>query len=152
MSEKQDLIDWIKTFARPKRSRPDQFILDGFGASFYLLLDCTDVEEPEQYPQTIGKCDILVVPVNSDDPPAHSICVVDNANKHGIMRFLAAIGIQRFSDKVKKAFYEGSNPLRCPPSEAITVPAVHRPATGRTIPDLRKMEHVCEFQREIKAQ
>jgi hypothetical protein len=112
MSEKQELVNWIKTFARPKRCHPDEFIVDGFGASFYLLLDCTDVEEPEENPETVGKCDILIVPVMSDDQPAHSICVVDNASKFGIMRFIAALGISRFDDKVKKAFYSMSSPLR----------------------------------------
>jgi len=34
--------------------------------------------------------------------------------------------------------------------DTAAVPTVFRPATGRTIPDLRGREHVCNFQREVK--
>jgi hypothetical protein len=113
MSEQiKTLIDWIKTFARKVRRDDKRFIVDGFDSAFYLLLDCTEVEEPENYPATVGTCDIYVVPLICDDWEEQKIRLVANANKFGVMRVIGAIGISRFSAKVKKAFYEGTNVLR----------------------------------------
>jgi hypothetical protein len=35
--------------------------------------------------------------------------------------------------------------------ESTMPPMVYRPVTGRTIPDLTKREHICEWQREVRA-
>jgi hypothetical protein len=112
MDEKEQLIAWLKTFARKVRGEPDRFTIDEISSDFYLLLDCTTVEEPDEYPETVGKCDIYVVPLNHRDWEAEKLRVVENANKHGIMRFFAALGIDRFPKKVKCAFYETTSILR----------------------------------------
>lgn len=144
--------DWLKTFCRQRRTEKQKYVLDGFSPDFVLVFDCEDDPETTEAATT---CDILIERTPHTAPAGEHVAsrfrIVANANKHGVMRMLAAIGIREFPDHVKKAFYELANPLRCQ-TEAISVPVVHRPATGRTIPDLRGMEHVCNFQREIKPQ
>lgn len=103
------LKDIIATFTRPMRGHPTRLILDGFGADFFILFD---TEEDPESPSTIGTVNIAVCPLLADDFLADSICLVMNANKFGVMRFLAAMGISRFDDRVKTAFYQTSNPLR----------------------------------------
>lgn len=105
----ESLIDFVKGFTRPMRGRPTQLILDGFDSWFFIRFDFD--EDPET-PEAKGTCDILIVPLRSDDYLADAIRIVWNANKHKVMRFLAAIGIERFDNKVKTAFYASTNPLR----------------------------------------
>lgn len=158
-TQKKDLMTWLGSFCRKRRTEKHHFVLDGFDSEFCVVFDCEDVEEPDEYPATIGTCDILIEPLphRSPDPIADRTCIVSNANKHGVIRFLAALGIRRFKKEVKTAFYELGGPLRGEQPEEpkektnFLIPAVFRPATGRIIPDLRKREHVCEFQSEIKA-
>ena len=103
------LIEIVRSFARPMRCKPTQLILDGFDSEFFIRFDFDD--DPDT-PEAKGTCDILIASIRSDDHLAESIRIVANANKFGVMRFLAAIGISRFNDKVKTAFYTSSNPLR----------------------------------------
>lgn len=103
------LIEIVRTFARPIHGRPTQLILDGFDSEFFIRFDFDD--DPDT-PEAKGTCDILIASPMSDDHLAESIRLVANANKFGVMRFLAAIGIGRFNDKVRSAFYATSNPLR----------------------------------------
>lgn len=109
-----DLKTWLKTFTKKRRTEKDHFVLDAFSADFCIVFDCEDVEDPAEFPETVGKCDILFEPLphRSHDPLADRIPVVSNANKHGVMRMIAALGISRFGDDVKKAFYDLGNPLR----------------------------------------
>lgn len=103
-------VEFVKSFTRPMRGKPLHFILDGFGADCFVLFDFDDVSD--EFPETKGTCDILIVPLASEDFIADSICLISSANKLGVMRFLAAMGIKRFDAKVKAAFYESSSPLR----------------------------------------
>ena len=103
------LVEIVKTFTRPMRGYKDRFLLDGFDSAFYIVFDFED--DPET-PASAGTCDIGVVSLWALSDPPETVWLVSNANKFGVMRFLAAIGIQRFSDKVKTAFYASSNPLR----------------------------------------
>lgn len=91
------------------RGRPQRLILDDFDTSFFITFD---FEENPEDPESVGKCDIGVVPLPCDDILADCVWLIHNANKHGVLRFLAAIGIQRFGEKVKTAFYASTNPLR----------------------------------------
>lgn len=102
-------FEWACRFTRPKRGYPWRRILDGFGADFFIVFDYEDCPE---FPNTIGKCDIQIVPLQSDDYLADAITVVSDADRYGVLRFLAALGISRFDDRVKSAYYELSNPLR----------------------------------------
>ena len=92
------------------RRRGDRFILDGFDNEFYLMFDLS--ADPENQ-ESIGTVDIYVsevgeVPSNREG----KIRLVQDANRFGVMRMLSAIGIQRFSDATKTAYYKLGNPLR----------------------------------------
>lgn len=75
----------------------------------YLLFDFShDPETPDaQY-----TCDILLVPLPDEDPIAEAMRLVANVNRNGVLRLLAALGIERFPQAVKTAFYESTNPVR----------------------------------------
>ncbi len=104
------LIDYVKQFARPMRGRPERLILDGFDSQCFILFD---FEADPETPESLGTCDIGVVPLHCGDYSLDDVIwLVSNAKLHGVMRFLAALGIQRFDDKVKTAFYSMTNPLR----------------------------------------
>ncbi len=103
------LFEFVKSFTRPVRSRPNHLLLDCFDTWFCLLFDFDPCPE---YPESIGKCDIEFVPLPTNDVIADGFVVVSNADKFGVMRMLAAIGVDRFDDKVKTAFYQTTNPLR----------------------------------------
>ncbi len=103
------LIDIVRTFTRPKRGKPNHLILDSFDHEYYLIFDFD--EDPEE-PKTIGTCDICLVPLMTADPVADTVCLVSCANKFGVMRMIAALGLDRFDERVKAAFYQSSNPLR----------------------------------------
>lgn len=104
------LVEIVKTFTRPMRGRPDHLILDGFDHEYFLMFDFGP--DPENPKFREGNCDIELVPLPADDFIAESLRLVSNANKFGVMRLLAALGLDRFDDKVKTAFYASSNPLR----------------------------------------
>jgi hypothetical protein len=36
------LVEWIKSYARPMRGKPDRYIVDEFDCEFYLILDCSE--------------------------------------------------------------------------------------------------------------
>lgn len=103
------LKDMLATFTRPMRGHPTRLILDGFCADFFILFD---VEEDPETPSTIGTVNIAVCRLLADDFLADSLCLVMNADKFGVMRFLAAIGIQRFDEKTKAWFYSLGSVLR----------------------------------------
>lgn len=109
MSLTCELYGWVKQFTRPMRTRPTHLILDEFDSDFFLMFDFTD--DPET-PDSFTTCNIAIVPLHSEDWLADAITVVDNASKHGVMRMMAALGVQRFNEKARTAFYALSNPLR----------------------------------------
>jgi hypothetical protein len=108
-------LEYVRQFTRPMRKHPDRLILDGFGAEFFLVFNFEEC--PELSPELAGTCDIMLVPLNAEDYLGDAIRVVANANKHGVMRFLAALGIQRFDEKTKAAFYAGNTILRTMPAK-----------------------------------
>jgi len=103
------LYKFVKTFTRPVRRCPRHLLLDSFDFEFCIVFNFSP--SPED-PKADGTCDIHIVPLPSQDVLADGVRLVANANRHGVMRFLAALGIQRFDDKTKAAFYEMTNPLR----------------------------------------
>jgi len=102
------LESWVSTFAKRKRPAQHHYLIDGFDHEFYLLFDFDECEEAE----TKGTCDILAVLLQPLEAQGTKVTLVSNANKHGIMRLLAALGIHRFNEKVKAAFYSLGGPLR----------------------------------------
>ena len=100
----------MRQFTRPMRGRPDHLILDEFDCEFFLIFN---FEEDPETPASHDTCDIQIVPLEAEDFLAESIRLVANAKQHDVMRLLAALGVQRFSDKVKTAYYGTvGSPLR----------------------------------------
>lgn len=92
------------------RRRHEEFILDGFDGEFYLIFD-TDYD-PET-PESLGTCDIYIADVGS--PPmdsARRTRVVANCRRHQVMRFLFALGVERFSEATRKFLYESNSVIR----------------------------------------
>lgn len=114
---KDNLHDWLRSFTRPMRGHPKQLILDGFSADFFLKFD---VEEDQETPESIGTCDIAIVPLMAADQLADAIHLVSNANKYGVLRLLSALGVQRFNEKTKKAFYGSFSVLRTMPVRTLS--------------------------------
>lgn len=93
---------------RPKERM--MWVLDGFSPDCFLAFDLQPC--PEQ-PDEIGTVDLFVAkpgshPLESDD----RILVASNLKRHGVMRFLFAMGVSQFSDETKKALYGMTNILR----------------------------------------
>lgn len=68
-----------------------------------------------------------------------------NQDAAKIIEGLMAVDRLRLLNPERAALTQAAELLRTEP-----VPLVKRPATGRTIPDLTKREHVCEWQSEIR--
>jgi hypothetical protein len=86
------------------------WVLDGFNCECFLALDLQP--DPEQ-PDEVGTVDLYVAkpgshPLESED----RLRVATNLRRHGVMRFLFAMGVDQFSDKTKKALYGMNNVLR----------------------------------------
>lgn len=92
------------------RHRGDWYILDEFSHVFYLAFDCTsDYEHPDQS----GTCDIFVCDVGCPVSESESrTCVVTNCRRHQVMRFMFALGVERFSEATRKFLYESSSVIR----------------------------------------
>lgn len=102
------LIEFLRDMGCQKRG--ELYFLDGFDEEFYLVFDTTAIEE---HPND-GTASIYITRVG--EPPrcndVDHFRIVANANHYGIMRMMAAIGIQRFSEQTKTAYYRINNPLR----------------------------------------
>lgn len=97
---------WIASFTAKKHADRHKYTIDGFDAEFCIVFDCSlDTDNPELSSKT---CDILVERITDSE---ETIRLVADANKHQVMRFIAAIGITRMNDKVKKAFYATTQPV-----------------------------------------
>ena len=95
------------------QSRPKErmmWVLDGFSSDCFLAFDLQpDPERPEE----AGTVDLYVAkpgshPLESED----RLRVASSLRRHGVMRFLFAMGVNQFSDKTKKALYGMSGSLR----------------------------------------
>jgi hypothetical protein len=107
----RQLFKFLKSFTRPVRRRPTHLLLDGFDHEFCILFNFET--DPEMTDEQRGTCDIEIVPLPTNDVVADGVRLVANANRYGVLRFIAAIGVSRFDNKVKTAFYASTNPLRC---------------------------------------
>ena len=106
MSETNSPCEWLFEFG-VRRHRSGKLILDGFDCEFYLYFD----DDPDDdRPEVLGTCDIHIVPIGRW--PTEGLRVVQDCNRPQVMRFLFALGVNRFSEKTKKALYAMSNPLR----------------------------------------
>ena len=82
--------------------RGDDFILDGFDREFYLRFD-VGVDEDNPKP---GTCDIYVGRVgHSPKDSDHQFRLIADARESHVMRFIFALGINRFSDATRKSAY-----------------------------------------------
>lgn len=89
--------------------RGEDYRLEGFDHDFCLRFD--SASDPET-PASIDTVNLLIVPIPTSDWLADSILIKSNCRRHDIIRFISALGVQRFSDKVKDVFYATSSPLR----------------------------------------
>lgn len=94
--------------ARPKERM--MWVLDGFSSDCFIAFDLQP--DPEQ-PDEVGTVDLYVAkpgshPLESED----RLRVASNLRRHGVMRFLFAMGVDQFSDETKKALYGMNNVLR----------------------------------------
>lgn len=94
-----------------KKSRSELFYLDGFDREFYLAFDA---EECPENPEFKGTCDVYIVPVGEPPACAARIRLKENCTQVHVFRLLTAMGIERFSETTKTAFYGSwmANPLR----------------------------------------
>lgn len=103
------LYQWVRTFTKPVRNRPRQLALDGFDSEFFLQFD---FEEDPETPASAGTCDVTLVPLVHDD--RISVRLLANADKRRVLRLLAALGISRFNEATRAAFYQAHSILRSP--------------------------------------
>ena len=97
---------WVASFASRKHADRHKYTIDGIDSEFCIVLDCNhDTDQPEIMAKT---CDILI---EGNCDSEYTFRLVPDADKHGVMRFIAAIGIARFDDKVKSAFYATTQPV-----------------------------------------
>lgn len=96
-----ELHQWLRRIGcRPRRHK--RWILDGFDPQFFLEFDLEEGGE-------IGTADVLIVDLQEKAEP---IRIMSDAKRHGIMRLLFAMGVDRFSEQTRKVLYEMSNPLK----------------------------------------
>lgn len=102
--------EFLKTIGARKTPGRALYVIDGFDHGFYLAFDAEDDLES---PEFSGTCDVYLA-----EPGVHPIEAVNririraNCKQHHVMRLLAAIGIERFSDATKTAFYNWNQVLR----------------------------------------
>lgn len=89
------------------------FLLDLIGPEdleFSLAFDCTDNPEDAESSRT---ADVYIVqPHGHPRESTDRIRVLTNATEFKVMRFLFALGVDRFSEKTRKALYEHNRPVR----------------------------------------
>lgn len=84
--------------------REDFFVLDGFDNEFYLKFDMSiDTDHPERSERTV---DIHLKPVGCHPKDDDGFRVLSFANERHVLRFMTALGIERFSEKTRQAIYE----------------------------------------------
>lgn len=93
------------------RKSGTDYILDEIDHEFFLLFDCAEDTDNLESQHT---CDILIAAIgsslNDNDWKAKSICVVADCFRSQVIRFLVAIGPNRFSYQARAAMDEWSNP------------------------------------------
>lgn len=89
------------------RRRGTDYILDGFSGEFYLRFDAA--EDTDQ-PDLNGTVDIHVVPPGL--LPHEGIRVATNCARHKVMRFMFALGVDRFRGETRKFLYESNSVIR----------------------------------------
>lgn len=91
------------------RQTGNKYVLDGFDTFFYLIFDTAmDLDDPKP-----GTCDIIVSrPGESPHESSAYMRLVADAKPSGVLRFLAALGINRFPEKTRMCFYQSSSLLR----------------------------------------
>lgn len=101
-----DFEKWVSSFTSRKHVNRSKYTIDRIDPAFCIVLDCSiDTDDPDLSANT---CDILIERNCDSD---ESIRLVANATKYGVMRFIAALGLNRFDDRVKNAFYGVTEPI-----------------------------------------
>lgn len=80
------------------------FILDGFSPDFYLIFGVENSGE-------LGTVDVFVA--HPEEPNQRGrIMLRSGCHRQHVMRILAAVGVSQFDERVKRVFYNFTNPLR----------------------------------------
>ena len=91
------------------RRRENYFVLDEFSSEFYLVFDMDDPEDPN----LAGTVDIYVADIGSHPKDSEAKTrVVTDCRRHQVMRFLFALGVERFSEETRKFLYESNTVIR----------------------------------------
>lgn len=92
------------------RRRGDNYILDEFDGEFYLIFDVS--EDPET-PDATGTCDIYIADVGAHPSDSQfKTRVVCNCTRFKVMRFMFALGLERFSQPTQRFLYESNSVIR----------------------------------------
>ncbi len=110
MTAHEDLLKLLQALCTLRN--PHKYIIDGLlnYEDWYLWFD---VEFDEDDPKP-GTCDIHIQKCGTSTSEADSgFRVVADAKYYGVLRFLAAIGVNHLPEKSRKAYYEVNiSPLR----------------------------------------
>ena len=92
------------------RKRGDKYILDGFDGEFYLIFGVA--EDPET-PDATGTADIYIADIGSHPQDSETKTrVVTNDTRYKVLRFMLALGVERFSEVTRQFLYESNRVLR----------------------------------------
>jgi len=112
-----DLLKLLAAIATKQRGH--RYIIDGLEnyEDWYLWFD-VDLDEDDPKP---GTCDIHIQECGTSVKDADDgFRVVKDANRYGVLRFLAAIGVSHLPEKSRKAYYNANliiKPTRTEPQE-----------------------------------
>lgn len=106
-----DLLKLLAAIATKQRGH--RYIIDGMlhHEDWYIWFDVAlDDDDPKP-----GTCDIHIQKCGTPISDAgNGFRMVKNANRHGVLRFLGAIGVSNLPEKARRAYYQFGvmNPLR----------------------------------------
>lgn len=105
MTKHEDLLKLLQALCTKRTAR--RYIIDGLlnYKNWYIWFDAElDADDPKP-----GTCDIHTQKCDTaTDDFDSGICVVANANRHGVLRFLGAIGVNNLPEKARKAYYDAN--------------------------------------------
>lgn len=88
------------------RRRENYFVLDEFSTEFYLVFDMDDPEDPN----LVGTVDIYVADIGSHPKDSETKTrVMTDCRRHQVMRFLLALGSERFAEKTQQFLRESNS-------------------------------------------
>lgn len=110
MTADESMRKFLVSLGATCRTRGRLFVLDGFDREFYLAFDAErDADDADSPP---GTCDIYVVAVGEGPIGGTKFRVLPNATRAKVMRFMFALGVERFGEPTRKFLYESNSVIR----------------------------------------